>query len=155
VSFLYTLSSLSILLGLSIVKVCFCDSSEIEESSSGEEQKQGLNESKPGPEETPKSNESSTPSIFSRIYNFPLIQNRIFTLKVSHIVSVCFSVGLYMGGVDAGVNMVFERSYVPLIKKLMESPHRVFIILDEQSTKDKFVSRAIDLACKMKDNETP
>jgi hypothetical protein len=154
-SFIYILSTSSVLLGLSMVKVCFCDSLEIEESSSGEEQKHGLDESKPGQEETSKSNESSTPSIFSRIYDFPIIQNKIFTLKVSHIVCVGLYVGVYMGGIDAGVNMVFEKSYVPLIKKLMESPHRVFLILDEQSTRDKFVSRAIDLACKMKDNETP
>ena len=114
-----------------------------------------MDKSKPDQEETSKSNESSKLSSFSRIYNFPLIQNRIFILKVSHIVSACCYAGVYMSGIDFGVNLVFDKSYIPLIKKLIESPHRVFMIFDEQSTKDKFVRRAIDLACKMKDNETP
>ena len=152
-SFIFAFAGFSIL--LSQVAICFCDSPDIEVPSSVEEQKLGLDESKLGQEKTSRSNESSTPSRFSRIYDFPIIQTRIFTLRTSHVLSGCLYAVVYMGGVDFGVNLVFDKSYIPLIKKLIESPHRVFMILDEQSIKDKFVRRAIDLACKIKDNETP
>ena len=133
----------SLFIALNIVSssynVSLCDSSEIDGSIPHEEEK--LN---------PK--EIETKSIISRIWNYPIIQNRIFTLRTSHIISSCFYMGVYVAGIHQGFELVFTQSYSPLLKKLILSPHTAFFIIDEQLKTDKYLRQAINIANSMKND---
>ena len=121
--------------------ICFCDSLEIEESNSSKDEE---SDSKEASKEAPKEN------ILSRIWNFPILTTKFFTIKASHIVKSVFYVAIYFNGVNDGMALIYNESYSPLLKRIIRSPHQAFTIIDEQSAKDKFLRQAIEIARKMR-----
>ena len=117
--------------------ICFCDSLEIEESNSSKDQESD-------------SKEVSKENIVSRIWNFPILTTKFFTIKASHIVKSVFYVAIYFNGVNDGMALIYNESYSPLLKRIIRSPHQAFTIIDEQSAKDKFLRQAIEIARKMR-----